>query len=333
MSHMIETSATGEAAFFTSSRQGWWHSLGTLTDGAQTAEDALRLGHLDWQVTKEPLTASVLTPDGVDVVDIPGKFATVRQNPFTGKHEALGVVGSAYTVVQNADNAEFLNALVDESGAHFETAGSLNGGRTVFITMKAPEGLMIAGRDAVDLYLVATNSHDGSSTFKVAATPIRVVCQNTLRAGLGAAKATFSTRHTAGVQSRIDEAHKALGLMWNYGRAFEAEANRMAATKVTTDQFNAIVAGLFPEAKDETARVKKSREQAIGTVGTLYREAPTQDGFRGTAWGAYNAITEYADWAWPIRGDKDGSLRAERVAAGGWVDTFKNEAWKALASL
>lgn len=332
MSHMIEQSSTGTAAFF-SARETPWHRLGTVTESAVTAEDALRLAHLDWEVTKEPLTASIITEDGVESVEVPGKFATVRQNPFTSKHEALGVVGSAYTVVQNADNADFLNALVNESGAHFETAGSLNGGRTVFVTMKAPEGLMIAGTDAVDMYLVATNSHDGSSTFKVAATPTRVVCANTLRAGLNGAKATFSTRHTSGAKDRIEEAHKALGLMWNYGSLFEAEGTRMAETKISTDTFDSIVAGLFPEAKDETDRVKKSRQQAIAQVGFLYREAPTQEGFRGTAWGAYNALTEYADWAWPIRGDKDGALRAERVATGGWVDTFKQSAWSALATV
>jgi phage/plasmid-like protein (TIGR03299 family) len=333
MSANIETNAAGTEAAFFSARETPWHRLGTVTEGAVTAEDALRLAHLDWEVTKEPLTATILTEDGVESVEVPGKFATVRQNPFTGRHEALGVVGSAYTVVQNADNADFLNALVDESGAHFETAGSLNDGRTVFVTMKAPESMMIAGRDAVDLYLVATNSHDGSSTFKIAATPTRVVCANTLRAGLQSARATFSTRHTSGAQSRIDEAHKALGVMWNYGKVFEAEATRLAETRLTTATFNEIVAGLFPEGKDETDRVKKSREQAIGQVGFLYREAPTQDGFHGTAWGAYNALTEYADWAWPIRGDKDGSARAERVATGGWVDTFKQNAWTALAAL
>lgn len=328
MSHDLETYGN-ETAFF-SARETPWHRLGTVTEGALNAEDALRIARLDYEVTKEPLTATVITAEGVSSVEVPGKFATVRQNPFTGQHEALGVVGSAYTVVQNADNADFLNALVDESGAHFETAGSLNGGRTTFITMKAPEGMMIAGRDAVDMYLVATNSHDGSSTFKVAATPTRVVCANTLRAGLQGARATFSTRHTAGAKGRIDEAHKALGLMWNYGSQFEAMANRLAETKISTDTFDSIVAGLLPEAKDETDRVKKSRLVQVATIKSLYREAPTQEGFRGTAWGAYNALTEYADWAWPIRGDKDGSARAERVASGGWVDTFKQSAWDRL---
>ena len=147
------------------------------------------------------------------------------------------------------------------------------------------------------------------------------------------ARATFSIRHTSGAQAGSTTPHKALGLMWNYGHLFEAEGNRMAETRISTDTFDSIVAGLFPEGKDETDRVKRSRQQAVAQIGFLYREAPTQDGFRGTAWGAYNALTGYADSAWPIRGDKDGSARAERVASGGCADTFKQSAWAALAAL
>lgn len=331
MSHAIETAADGRAAFF-SARIDPWHRLGTVTEGCLTAEDAMQVAHLDWTVEKQPLVATVpnITEDGVGIIEVPvpGKFATVRQNPFTGQHEALGVVGPAYHVVQNIDNADFLNAIADESGAVFETAGSLNGGRNVFVTMKAPEGLMIGGQDAVDLYLVATNSHDGSSTFKVAATPTRVVCANTLRVGLAGAVATFSTRHTSGAKGRIEEARRALGVMWNYWQHFEETANGMLATKVTDARFEEVVAGLFPEKKDETDRMKRTRQEAIGTVRTLYKEAPTQDGIRGTAWGAYNAITEYVDWAWPVKGDE--VARAERIAVGGWVDTIKQQAFAAL---
>lgn len=353
MSANIETDAkTGDAAFF-SARETPWHRLGTVTTDCLTAEDAIKVAHLDWEVTKEPVTAKITTGPGWDAVcephelvccsecnrdvtvPIDGKFATVRVNPFTGLHEVLGVVGKVWQPVQNWENAEFLNAIVGESGAHFETAGSLNGGRTVFITMKAPETMMIAGRDAVDLYLVATNSHDGSGSFKVAATPTRVVCANTLRIGLADARATFTTRHTTNAKNRIDEAHAALQVMWNYGAVFEEEANRMAKAKITDAAFAKIVDGLFPAPKDETARAQKTREEFIGNVKFLYREAPTQEGFRGTRWGAYNALTEWADWGRPVKGAGDVlTLRATRVAeGGGWLDDFKTAAFKALAKV
>ena len=63
----------------------------------------------------------------------------------------LGVVGEDYQVVQNEQVADMLDKLVDESGAHFETAGSLRGGRSVFVTMKLPESMKVAGVDDLDV--------------------------------------------------------------------------------------------------------------------------------------------------------------------------------------
>jgi len=87
----------------------------------------MTLGHLGgWNVRKLPLTTAEVTEEGVTGIDVPG-FATVRTNPFTGQPEALGVVGGGYLPLQNEDHAEFLNLLADQSGAVFDTAGSLRG--------------------------------------------------------------------------------------------------------------------------------------------------------------------------------------------------------------
>src|SRR4029434_839028 len=110
----------------------------------------------------------------------------------TGQPDVLGVVGSGYTVVQNEEHCELLNLLVDEAGAHFETAGSLRGGRETFVTMKLPQQIILPGTngfDAVELSLAAMSSHDGSAAWRVIVTPVRIVCANTQRMALRSAKA------------------------------------------------------------------------------------------------------------------------------------------------
>lgn len=342
MSHQIETNGT-EAAFF-SARETPWHGLGTITTEAQTAEDALRIAHLDWQVSKQPLFAHLTESHFEDDTDresehthkgamltVPDKFATVRTNPFTGQPEVLGVVGRDYTVVQNDANAAFLNALVDESGAHFETAGSLRDGRQVFITMKAPEGLLIGGQDAVDQYLVATNSHDGTKAFSVMVTPTRVVCANTLRMAVAGAKASFSTRHTRHAKDRVEEAQQALGVMWDYSKHFKVEADKMVDTSLTDSEFDRIVnrLDLFKPGKDQTERQERQRQEQLSAIQDVYHNAPTQQTIKGTRWGGYNAVTEYLDWKYPVRGDE--TARMERIATGGWLDKAKQDAYKAFA--
>lgn len=162
MAHAIETFADGTAAFFTN-REPAWHKLGVVTPNALTAAEALTTAQLDWTVTKEPINATVLTDDGVTSVPVNGKWATVRQHPKTGV-SALGVVGDVYEVVQNTTAFEIANDLFDEGGAHFETAGSLFDGRKVFLTMKMPSHVQIGGQDVVDMYLLLTNTHDGTAS-------------------------------------------------------------------------------------------------------------------------------------------------------------------------
>ena len=52
-------------------------------------------------------------------------------------------------------------------------------------------------------YMVVMNSHDVSSRIKVAMTPVRVVCQNTLNLALNSAKRTWATKHTEYVMNRV----------------------------------------------------------------------------------------------------------------------------------
>ena len=87
------------------------------------------------------LSATEIRVDGVRTLPVPGAYATIRTNLFTGASEPLGVVGAGYQL-QNEEHARFLNLLADESGATFDTAGSLRGGRQVFITMRLPRHLL-----------------------------------------------------------------------------------------------------------------------------------------------------------------------------------------------
>ena len=260
MAHEIETHGTQAAAVF--ARKDAWHRLGTtVRDRAFTAEEAMRLGHLGgWDVRKLPLTADEVSEGGVTAIEVPG-FATVRTNPFTGAPEALGVVGGGYTPLQNEDHAEFLNLLADESGAIFDTAGSLRGGRQVFITMQLPDSLTVGGTDRVDLNIAALNSHDGSSAFRILVTPVRVVCANTQSAALRNHESSFSIRHTRNAKAAVQAARDALGLTFTYVDAFQAEAERLIQQTMTDAAFDALIDATFGKAEAERHQASRETER------------------------------------------------------------------------
>ena len=51
---------------------------------------------------------------------------------------------------------------MDNGDAVYETAGSLRNGKQVFLTMKVPMEMKVAGEDAHDLYIVLRTAHDGT---------------------------------------------------------------------------------------------------------------------------------------------------------------------------
>lgn len=329
MAHEIETHGNRAAAVF--ARKDAWHKLGTTLTDVFTAEEAMRVGRLGgWNVRKTPLTTVDLHADGVSTFEVPGHFATVRTNPFTGASEPLGVVGEGYRPIQNEDHCEILNRLVDDSGAIFDTAGSLRGGRQVFVSLRLPETMRIAGTDEIDVNIVALNSHDGTSAFRLLVTPVRVVCANTQAAALANHSASISIRHTASATARVAAARDALGLTFAYVQAFQAEAEAMIQQAMTDAQFHALTVEVFgtPQ-RDAGPRTLIAHRDRQRTLMSLWGDAATQAAIRHTAWAGYQAVAEYVDHYSPVwtRQDKV-TARAARVLTTTEPAGIKTRAWQ-----
>lgn len=332
MAHAVETFEDGTAAFF-SNREVAWHRLGTITDGAQTAQDALKIAQLDWTVYKsdDPISTPVITDDGVVTLEVEDKFVTYRKHPKVG-YGALGIVGSQYTVIQNSEAFDFLNFLADESGAVFETAGSINGGRQVFMSMKMPESITLAGgQDVVDMYLMATTSHNGTKAFTAAITPVRPVCSNTVAMALAQAKSKWYLKHTSNVKGKVQQAREAMNIVFNYADEFQTAVDGLAAEKMNEKEFAKFLETLVKEPSKGTVRQEQKVADTRAAMQALWN-APTQDNVKGTRWAAYNAVIEWADWAQPVRtpkGSDEGTTRARRVFAGA-SDGLKQRAFELL---
>ncbi len=169
--------ANVETMFYT--RETPWHGLGTKVMEAPGSKEALTLAGLDWNVLQEP----VYTVEGSA---IEGYKANIRDTD----RKVLGVVTGRYKVVQNHEAFAFTDGLLKE-GVRYETAGSLQGGRRIWLLAHMPHDYIIAG-ERFDPYFLFSSTHDGSGAVKVALTPIRVVCQNTLNLALSTAKRSWS---------------------------------------------------------------------------------------------------------------------------------------------
>ncbi|MBN3459772.1 DUF945 domain-containing protein [Mycobacterium sp. DSM 3803] len=349
MAHELDS--TRGVYSFANSQTDAWHRLGQSVGHAMTGQEAMEAAHLaHWNVRKMPLVIPrepVITADGVTTpppIPVPDMFATVRDNPIVaGQIDYLGVVGGKYTPVQNEASCAVLDALTDESGAHFETAGALRGGRETFLTMKLPKTMTFEGhdgsKDRTDWYLAALNSHDGSSKFRLLLTSVRIVCANTQAAAIDGAVSTYGIAHTGSAHVAIQQARTALKLAWRYMDAFETEAASLYAAPMDIDEVRHFATRLLKaDDKDASATARRGRQEQANGIVKLWTSSPTVAPIGGTRWAAYNAVTEYLDHVQPVRGARTNraasdtrALRA--VTPGSSAQALKVAAFRMLQTL
>lgn len=319
MAHNLDI--TNGIVSFADARSDAWHQLGQQVGHAMTAEEAMRLGMLGgWNLRKAPLFAYA----GDERIVVPAKYAVLRDNPVEDRADVLGVVGEPYKIIQNEAHADLLNALVDESGAHFETAGAIDGGRKVFITMKLPGYMKVGGVDRVDNYIAAINSHDGSMAFTFMVTPVRIVCENTLNMAFSNHSSTIRVRHTVGADNiLIAQVREALDITFNYLDGFQEEAERLINTTMTQSQFEEIIAREFGAPEGAPLATQTRCENKVLAMAELFADADTHKEVRNTAWAGLNAITEWFDHFSPTRGDDRDGTRAVNAVMD---NVFKNRA-------
>ena len=268
-----------------------WVKMGIAVESALTSADAIRMAGLDWTVTSQPIQV-------VGGATIEGMKANVRSSD----QKVLGVVTDRYKVVQNAEAFAFTDMLLGE-GVKYETAGSLSSGKRVWLLAKM-ETTTVCG-DAVEPYLVFTNSHDGTGAVKVAVTPIRVVCQNTLTLALSSAKRTWSTKHCGDIQGKMDDAKKTLGFATAYMESLKEESEKLTEIVVLAPQFADFVMKMFPTDSKMSQRQVENVERQRRALAELYNHKDDIQKFHGTAYGVLNAVADYMVHFLPARQSKN----------------------------
>lgn len=317
-------------------RRDAFQQLGTDVSMSSSAREAMdTAGLTGWDVRKHELkTAEIMSADGPMIqLDVPGRFASIRTNPVTSQPEVLGVVGNSYVPIQNETHCSIIDAIVDRSGASFDSAGSMRGGRDVFISMKLDEQLIIGGIDPVDLYVGAFNSHDGTSAFKIGVFQVRVFCANQQAALMKGNERSFTARHTAKAATIEADARHALGIASRYNEAFGEKAEELISKKMTNAEFNKMIEGFWELPETPAKAVATRHANRAATLNYLFNEAETNANIRGTRWAAYQSITEYVDHYAPTNlggAESIESARATRVLTGKTALDVKNFAFQTL---
>lgn len=262
-----------------------WHGLGQKIDEAPSVREAIIAAGLDWTVDLKP----VFLEDGT-LID--SAQATVRSTDKS----ILGVVGTRYKPLQNADAFNFFNPFVESGLCTLETGGSLSLGKKVWILARiVGSDLPIVGDDVVRKFLLLSNSHDGTISVRVGFTPVRVVCANTLAmAHNNDASQLIRIRHGKNTLTDLENVREVMKVA---NATFEATADqyRKLATKTINSsdlrKYIKVVLGIVEE--DDKLSTRSANQ--IIEVTSLFENGRGNQliGVKGTVWAAYNAATEY----------------------------------------
>ena len=306
-----------------------WHGLGKVfpQELAIGVFEAVVAAGCDYTVHKVPLTANVGEIDGISAPMILGNKVALMREPTQDEPQwqFFGTCSEDYGLLQNIDIARVMETLNEVWP--IETVGALKQGRTLFLTFDAGAE-DVAGEEIRKFFLV-TDTKDGGTSAKIAFTPVRVVCQNTLTAGLKRAINSASIPHNINAIGELEFRVDLLKKLSEAQAATMDSFRAMAKTQVSANAVRLIFEAAYPypskpkkvmlleELGEDVQNLPEYDEviESLKEVGStyqyyidradLFREAVAENFAvlndkhpenANTAWMAWQAVTEAEDW-------------------------------------
>jgi phage/plasmid-like protein (TIGR03299 family) len=300
-----------------------WDGVGSDIAADSTPEEMLTMASLDWTVSKRPVFVP-LEAGSEDVsvgrlrsADI---FALVRDSD----NRILGPAGKDYVVTQNKQAFAFFKKFCAAGNLAMETAGSLHGGKQVWCLARLVRVLVLPGGDEIRGYLLFSSPHIWGKSLVIKFVTIRVVCANTF--AMAMSESTFGKGwrmpHIRPFDAEVaKEAEKSLCIANELFDGFEVGAKKLAQAKVTDDVVVRYIAdvvspemlvdvfgkGFYKKTEAEQAKLivdpsspKISATDLKSSAYDIFQSVRSQpgadlDSTKETLWGAYNAVSYYAD--------------------------------------
>jgi len=289
-----------------------WVRGGTAVEATSAASAATQAG-LNWTVRTGELQA-VSSPLSIDehgvtpatYIDVPKKQAIVREDNNT----VIGIVGTKYKVVQNMEVFNALDTLVDAGDARYAAAGEFNGGSNIWMVLELPRGVSVAN-DPHAAFLLVKTSHDGSSSVVIKPIIERLFCANQVNGLISNYKQkyneyTYRMTHSTNQELSIADIRNITNLTYQAIDDYELTANRLLEIDFSREQavnFFKKVWALPSKVEDTPYSLLSRGERKQQTIAkdarakawAIYSESETQENIRGTAFGAWHAVVEFAD--------------------------------------
>lgn len=285
-------------------RLPWWASSGympNLIEAGKSKDVAawLAAAGMDFKVFGE--TVYVRNMDG-SYVEVPDWQANRRNNDGV----VLGMVAPDFKNVQPGDLLRGFMDRIESEHIDITTMGSMKQGRNIFIGCRLSDAYASqVGPDLVEAWLMLHTRFDGKGATVASISSVCPVCENTVEASMSEATrkgSLFRVPHRSIFDSSaLREAIEAADVeVKERARVFNALVERKISYDEVNEYFARDVLDIDPEdllrtGKDGKPVISARTRNNLDSLLKSYNRGPGALPRVGTAWGAFQAVTNYVD--------------------------------------
>jgi phage/plasmid-like protein (TIGR03299 family) len=256
--------------------------LGKEVQDNMSTDEMLEESGTNWKVFKKPIYANMGNKKKQIMID--DRMALIRDRD----EKILDIVGKDWNPLQNHQAFDFFREFVEAGHMTMETAGSLQGGKRVWVLAKTNDSFEVVKGDVVDKYFLFSNPHEYGKCIDIRVTPIRVVCMNTLTMALARSHDVMARINHCNVFNP-EEAKRILGIATEKTEAYEGAAKLLAKKRATDVAIVEYLNSVFPSNK------KGSLSRTATQAQKIIQSQPGSEFAEGSWWQAFNAITFMTD--------------------------------------
>jgi len=273
--------------------------------------EAIQAAGLDWQSEQR----DIFLDNGTKIL---GRKAIVRSD----NGQPLGIVSDKYAPISNSDTFAFFDNLIATGVIELDSAGYVGSGRNVFLQGKVVNGTFeTSSGDTTDLFIMAWNSHDGSSALKFFVSAMRFVCKNMFRLLQSDASTFIRATHTVNSVERWKvDINATLDILRTVQDDYVSSVRQLQKKTM----------GLFAF-KDFAKVLVNNNEKKIAQLASNFYNGLGAEYTRFTAWGALNAVTEFTTHEQTVRAPEKDTARFFSSIAGAGND-LNTKAYNMLLS-
>ena len=238
---------------------------------------------LDFTIEKELLNGSVSQRE----TKFYGLF-----NSVTG--EALCTVKENYRVTQTVEVVMLvLTAIMDIKTLRITKAGSLNGGRKIFIQL-AVEGFSKVGNELIERYITVIDSNDKTQCLSVGVGDVTMSCMNQITYFYN--KSEFKLQHASTIEAKLKKLPLLINAALKQSEAQIGTYERMSQIAYAENDIDSLVKACLGYDKVYTSveDLAKKSKKSIEKMETLYNCINHEVECKGkTLYGLLNGVTHY----------------------------------------